>query len=250
MTSTMTSSGIATRSTTRRRFLSAEWRNLLMLNYVVPHRLLVPFVPAGTELDSFEGKAWVSLVAFQFLRTRVLGVTVPLHVNFEEVNLRFYVRRPMGREARRGVVFVQELVPRRAIAAVARTLYNEAYESAPMKSQVSGYPPYVRYSWCRDSSWDAVEGQATGEGWIPADGSQEALISDIHWGYTRQRDGGTVEYRVEHPRWLVWRAESVKVEADLARLYGRAFANELTTPASAFIAEGSQVTVSRPIRLS
>jgi uncharacterized protein YqjF (DUF2071 family) len=191
----------------------------------------------------------MSLVAFQFLRTRVLGVPVPFHVNFEEVNLRFYVRRPMGRESRRAVVFVRELVPRPAVAAVARTLYNEAYESAPMKSQVTGFPPHVRYSWSNGSGWDSVEGQATGDASAPEEGSHAAFITEHHWGYTRQRDGGTVEYRVEHPRWMVWRAVSVRVDADLERLYGRVIAQELTSPASAFIAEGSQVTVSRPVRL-
>lgn len=241
--------GTLARPGSRRRFLSAEWRNLLMLNYSVSPRLLTPFVPRGTELDLHAGRAWLSLVAFQFLRTRVLGVPVPLHVNFEEVNLRFYVRRQMGREARRAVVFVQELVPRPAIAVVARTLYNEAYESRPMKSQVSGHPPHVRYSWSTGSGWDSVEGQAIGEASTPEDGSHEAFITEQHWGYTKQRDGGTVEYRVEHPRWLVWRAQQVRVDANLERLYGQTFAEEMTEPVTAFIAEGSQVTVSRPARI-
>ena len=245
----MTSPGAVARPSTRRRFLSAEWRNLLMLNYVVPPSLLAPFVPRGTELDLHDGQAWLSLVAFQFLRTRVLGVPVPLHVNFEEVNLRFYVRRPMGREPRRAVVFVRELVPRPAIAAVARTLYNEAYESAPMKSQVTGQPPHVRYSWSTGAAWDSVEGQATGEAGLPEEGSHEAFITEHHWGYTKQRDGGTVEYRVEHPRWQVWRAEQVRVDANLERLYGRLIAGEMTAPVTAFVAEGSQVTVSRPVRI-
>lgn len=241
--------GTLARPASRRRFLSAEWRNLLMLNYAVSPRLLEPFVPAGTQLDYHDGRALLSLVAFQFLRTRVLGVPVPFHVNFEEVNLRFYVRRPMGREARRAVVFIRELVPRPAVAAVARTLYNESYEAAPMKSQITGHPPHVRYSWSTGNGWDSVEGQATGEAHLPEEGSRDAFVAEHHWGYTRQRDGGTVEYRVEHPRWMVWRAESVRVDADLERLYGRAIAAELKAPVSALVAEGSQVTVSRPVRL-
>jgi len=146
-------------------------------------------------------------------------------------------------------VFVRELVPRYAIAAVARTLYNEAYQSTPMKSQITGYPPHVRYSWYTGTRWDSVEGRATGEGWVPEPATLEGFISEHHWGYTRQRDGGTVEYRVEHPRWMIWRAEDVQVDADLERLYGRAFAAVMRAPASAFIADGSQVTVSRPVRL-
>jgi len=249
MDSPIGASGTLVRPQSRRRFLSAEWRNLLMLSYPVAASFLQPFVPAGTELDSFDGLTFISLVAFQFLRTRVLGVPVPLHVNFEEVNLRFYVRRPMGRDARRAVVFVRELVPRAAIAAVARTMYNEAYESTPMKSQITGSPPHVRYSWSTGTNWDSVEGQAVGESFLPEPTSLEGFLAEHYWGYTRQRDGGTVEYRVEHPRWMIWRAEDVRVNADLERLYGRAFASLMTNPASAFIAEGSQVTVSRPVRL-
>src|ERR1041385_5639833 len=92
----------------KKRFLTAEWTNILMLNYAVDPSLLEPLVPAGSALDMFEGKTYVSLVGFEFNRTRVLGFAVPFHQNFEEVNLRFYVRRGL----KRGVVFVRELVPR------------------------------------------------------------------------------------------------------------------------------------------
>src|SRR5262245_38215678 len=108
-----------------KRFLTAEWRDLIMANYEVDPSLLASRVPAGTKLDLHEGKCFVSIVGFMFLDTRVLGFLVPFHVNFEEVNLRFYVRREVGEETRRGVVFVKEIVPRFAIAAVARTLYGE-----------------------------------------------------------------------------------------------------------------------------
>src|SRR5512141_1748910 len=101
------------------RFLTAEWNNLLMLNYAVDASLLEPFVPAGTELDAFDGKTYLSLVGFEFNRTRVLGFAVPFHQNFEEVNLRFYVRRG----SKRGVVFIRELVPRYAVAAIARWVF-------------------------------------------------------------------------------------------------------------------------------
>ena len=233
----------------KREFLSAEWRYLAMLNYEVDPAILLPRLPRGTELDLWRGKAIVSVVGFMFLKTKILGIPVPLYQDFEEVNLRFYVRRPMGREARRAVVFVRELVPRAAIAAVARTLYNEAYESAPMKSQITGSRAHVRYSWFTGSAWDSVEGQAVGESILPEPTSLEGFLAEHYWGYTKQRDGGTVEYRVEHPRWNIWRAEGVRVDANLERLYGRAFASVMTRPVSAFIAEGSQVTVSRPVRL-
>ncbi len=74
-------------------FLTAEWRHLAMLNYEIDPVILRPFVPSGTELDSWNGKTYVSIVGFLFLKTRVRGLAIPFHQNFEEINLRFYVRR-------------------------------------------------------------------------------------------------------------------------------------------------------------
>src|SRR6266513_2477095 len=128
-----------------RRFLTAEWRSLAMLNYEVDRSVLARRVPPGTELDSWGGVVYVSVVGFLFLKTRVLGVPIPGHRNFEEVNLRFYVRRKADGEWRRGVVFVKEIVPRRAIAAVARGLYGENYVAMPMSHAIDGRR--VEYRW-------------------------------------------------------------------------------------------------------
>src|SRR4029077_18791713 len=127
-----------------RVFLTAEWQYLAMLNYEVDSGMLLPFVPAGTELDRWKGKVFASLVGFRFLKTKLLGfLPIPVHSNFEEVNLRFYVRRQAGSEVRRGVVFIRErgvfireLVPRRAISFVARTFYNEDYVALPMAHEI------------------------------------------------------------------------------------------------------------------
>jgi uncharacterized protein YqjF (DUF2071 family) len=86
-------------------FLTAEWRDLAMLNYEIDAAVLRPFVPAGTELDAWGGRTFVSVVGFRFLGTRVRGVPVPGHRDFEELNLRFYVRRVADDGPRRGVVF-------------------------------------------------------------------------------------------------------------------------------------------------
>src|SRR5579862_1976128 len=133
-----------------RPFLTAEWRHLVILNYEVPPSSLLDLVPSGTELDSFEGRAFLSLVGFLFEKTRVLGVPVPFHRRFEEVNLRFYVRRPGGEGDRRGVVFVKEIVPRRAVAFLARALYGENYVALPMSHRIEPEregPRSVAYCW-------------------------------------------------------------------------------------------------------
>ncbi|MBV9880531.1 MAG: DUF2071 domain-containing protein [Gemmatirosa sp.] len=239
----------------RRAFLQAEWRQLVMLNYDADPDLLRPLVPAGTALDVWHGRALVSIVGFRFLRTRVLGVPVPFHRDFDEVNLRFYVRREMpDGEVRRGVTFVRELVPRRAIALVARLAYDEPYRAVPMRSRTPppGTPGRVAYEWRlpRDSAWQHVAAASVGAATVPAAGDEAAFVTEHYWGYTRQRDGGTVEYEVAHPRWRVWAAESPELVADVASLYGPAFVATLgTPPASTFVADGSAVTVFQPRRL-
>ena len=239
----------------RARFLSAEWRYLLMLNFEVGREALLPLVPAGTELDLFEGRALFSIVGFRFLGARVMGVAVPGHVNFDEVNLRFYVRRRMeSGEIRRGVVFVRELVPRAAIAVMARVAYNEPYQACGMRSSVPAgvveNPGRVAYAWRTRAGWEEISATAEGAAAVPAEGTEGAFIAEHYWGYTRQRDGGTVEYRVAHPAWRVWSVGEAGCSRGVGGFYGGAFGEAITKgTCSAFLAEGSGVEVFRPERV-
>ena len=227
-----------------RPFLTAEWRHLVMLNFRVDAALLARYVPAGTVIDRHEGHCYASVVGFQFLHTRVLGVPVPFHRDFTELNLRFYVRRAVAGQARRGVVFIREVVPRRAIALIARAVYNEPYVSLPMRSAVNGV---VRHEWRLGGRWHGVAATPSANAGLPAPGSHEEFITDHEWGYAGQRDGSTLEYRVTHERWAVRQAVALDVNADFPALYGRALGAALGTPATAFVVEGSPVTVGRPL---
>jgi uncharacterized protein len=239
-------------------FLTAEWRHLVMLNYEVPPALLRPLVPAGTELDSWNGTALASMVGFRFLDTRVRGIAIPGHRDFDEVNLRFYVRR-RGEDGvwRRAVVFVRELVPRRAIALVARWCYNEPYTAVPMRHEVvmagaeDGEPGRAAYGWRVAGRWHRLEVATRGRPFEPDPASEAAFTAEHYWGYTVQRDGGAKEYRVEHPPWLVWEAEKARLDCEVGSVYGTGFAECLSpSPRSAFVARGSPVTVYRGRRLS
>jgi hypothetical protein len=237
-----------------RVFLCAEWRHLAMLNYEVDARLLLPFVPSGTEIDCWQGKVFVSLVGFRFLKTKVFGLaSIPLHANFDEVNLRFYVRRQEGNEVRRGVVFVREIVPRRAIAFVARTFYHENYVCMPMEHDIRPIAESnwkVEYRWRCDRNWAGISLETEGNAALPAEGSREQFITEHYWGYAAQPDGGCVEYRVEHPSWKVWRVRQSAFEGDAEKLYGKELAAALRgKPDSAFLAEGSAVSVMRGRKL-
>jgi uncharacterized protein YqjF (DUF2071 family) len=239
----------------RRSFLIAQWRYLVLLNYDVDPSILHALVPRGTELDLWNGRAIASVVGFHFLRTRVLGVPIPFHRDFEEVNLRFYVRHSArDGSVRRGVVFVRELVPRSSVALLARLAYNEPYLAVPMRSTTpaapSEMPGRVSYGWRTGARWQELAATAEGASALPPTDSEAAFITEHYWGYTRQRDGGTMEYEVAHPRWRIWEATDARLDADVPRLYGSSFARPLAArPVSAFIAEGSEVTVYRPRRI-
>jgi len=219
-----------------------------MLNYEVAPDLLREHVPPGTQLDSFEGKTYVSLVGFRFCRTQLLGIIpIPFHCNFDEVNLRFYVRRKEGDEIRRGVVFIAEVVPRWAIAATARAFYNENYKSHAMKHHLETTESYktAEYHWRVEGRWCKLSAQAQGAPSHPAEGSVEQFITEHYWGYSVQRPGGCLEYHVAHPPWQVWSAATAEFEGDAIALYGAALGSVLQRrPDSAFIADGSPVTVS------
>ncbi len=228
-------------------FLTANWRYLAMLNYAIDPRILAPLVPSGTEIDYENGETFVSIVGFLFLDTRLLGLPIPLHRDFEEVNLRFYVRKKSADTWRRGVVFVLELVPRRAIALVARAFYGEHYLALPMKHDIEHVDGRVKveYSWRRGTKWESLKMTAQGEPQsIPA-GSHAEFITEHYWGYTSVR-AGCSEYRVQHARWKVWNADTFELHAKIATLCGEQFAETLSQPPrSAFIAEGSPITVER-----
>jgi uncharacterized protein YqjF (DUF2071 family) len=234
-------------------FLTANWRYLAMLNYVVDPALIQRLIPDGTEIDYENAETFVSVVGFLFLDTRLLGFPIPLHRDFEEVNLRFYVRRRWADTWRRGVVFVRELVPRRAIALVARTFYGEQYFALPMKHHIEHVDGrlIVEYSWRRGRKWEWLRMSASGEPQSNPIGSHAEFITEHYWGYTCVRDGCS-EYRVEHPRWKIWNVASFELNADVAALYGEQFHATLSQPPrSAFVADGSPITVrKREILLS
>jgi uncharacterized protein YqjF (DUF2071 family) len=237
-------------------FLTAHWSALLMLSWEVPRDALLPFVPRGTELDDVDGAVHASMVGFRFERTRLRGIPVPLHGNFDEVNLRFYVRRRVEGNWRRAAVFISEIVPMPAIAWTAKLLYNEKYQWCRMRHAVdlgaaaSGGAGQVRFEWRHRGRWHHLAATTTGMPTTPAEGSLDRFISEHYYGYSSQRDGGTVEYAVVHPMWRVWSVADWSFSADVASLYGDAFAAPLSeAPVSAFVAEGSHVAVHAGVRI-
>jgi uncharacterized protein len=211
------------------------------------------YVPRGTELDFFDGKTFVSLVGFRFLRTKLLGfLPLPFHTNFDEVNLRFYVRRRMANLDRRGVVFIREIVPKRAVALLARLAFGENYSRYPMRHRVTmnEADKTAEFQWQLNRKWCRLYAGTSGEAARPKEGSLEQFITEHYWGYSKQRDGGCLEYHVSHRPWRVRAAMRAGFEGDGESLYGSALGGVLRKePDSAFIAEGSPVLVSTGSRI-
>jgi hypothetical protein len=205
-----------------------------------------PYIPKGTELDLWDGKGIVSLVAFQFLNTRVLGLPIPFHRNFEEVNLRFYVKRMDQGELKRGVVFIKELVPRRALAAVANIVYGESYVCVPMSHAIEshGDTRTVSYGWESGIITNRVSAELTGSPHPLQPASEAEFILEHYWGYVKRSESKTSEYHVTHPAWRYWEEAQVRMEVDIASTYGPEWGEALNGDRySAFVAEGSAVSV-------
>ncbi len=227
-------------------FLKAEWRKLAMANYAIDPDILKKYVPAKTELDLWNDTCYVSLIGFMFLNTKMLGFKIPFHINFEEVNLRFYVRYKDGTQWKRGVVFVKEIVPKHAITWVANTLYKEHYDTMRMKHTWTETDDSrtFEYNWRCKNQWQTFK-VTTEKDLVPiTEGSEAEFITEHYWGYSRKNDHKTVEYEVTHPKWQQYLVKDCAVDVDFGLVYGLdfEFLNDLQ-PQSVFLAEGSEITV-------
>ncbi len=227
-------------------FLKAEWRKLLMANYIVDPALLLPYLPYKTELDLWNGSCYLSLVGFMFLNTKIKGIKVPFHTNFEEVNLRFYVRYKDKDGWKRGTVFIKEIVPKPALTFVANMIYGEHYETLPMSHRwkTDGEILTVEYSWKKKDKWNSMKVNSSLTQTDIVSGSIEVFITEHYWGYTKISEQVTSEYGVEHPVWQVYGIKDYFIDVDFGINYGPQFGFlHNKNPDSVLLAEGSEIIV-------
>ncbi|WP_316636386.1 DUF2071 domain-containing protein [uncultured Flavobacterium sp.] len=227
-------------------FLKAEWRNLALFNYEVDPKILEKYVPAGTEIDIWNNKCYVSLVGFMFKNTKILGLKVPFHINFEEVNLRFYVKRFENGEWKRGVVFIKEIVPKKAITFIANTLYQEHYETQKMKHEIieNENTNIFIYQLKNDKKWNTIRLETKNVLTEIEVDSEAEFITEHYFGYTKIDEETTFEYEVMHPRWEQLEVLNHNIEIDFKKTYGSDFGFLQTQkPTSVFLAKGSKITV-------
>jgi uncharacterized protein YqjF (DUF2071 family) len=229
----------------KRTFLDAQWRKLVMINYAVDSEILKPYLPFNTELDIWEGICYVSLIGFMFVDTKMLKLRIPFHVNFEEINLRFYVKHKATEGYKRGVVFIKEIVPRPALSIVANLLYNENYETLKTRHEWTekGDTLTVQYGW-KKGEWNTITTVTNKTPVDIAPDSEEEFITEHFWGYTKISDTVTSEYEVAHPRWQIYPVISYDVSVDFKKVYGTNFAFlQGQEPVSVYLAEGSEIIV-------
>ena len=227
-------------------FLTAEWNNLAMINYVINPKILEKYVPVGTELDFFEGKCYVSFIGFLFENVKVLGLKIPFHSDFEEVNLRFYVRRFENGVWKRGAVFISEIVPKFSISFVANTFYNEHYETFPMKHRlkVNDNSREFIYQWKVKNNWNTINIQTKKNPIAIEVGSESEFITEHYFGYNKVSETETIEYEVKHPRWQQYEVIKNSSSINFEDFYGEEFAfiKDLE-PTSVFLAVGSKISI-------
>ena len=227
-------------------FLTAEWRKLIMANYEIDPSILKPYLPAFTELDFFEGKTYVSLVGFLFDEVKLLGLPIPFHRTFEEVNLRFYVRYKEHGAWKRGTVFISEIVPKPAITFVANTVYKEHYSTMPMRHEwlQKEKQLHISYDWKLKKDWQHLSVIAHAEPREIPIGHFNEFITEHYWGYNKISASKTTEYEVRHPRWQDYEVTEYKIQADFEKLYGNDFAFlSNAEPNNVLLAEGSAISV-------
>ncbi|WP_371258444.1 YqjF family protein [Flavobacterium sp. Root420] len=234
-------------------FLKAEWENLALFNYEVDAKILEKYIPSGTEIDLWNNKCYVSLVGFMFKNTKVLGLKVPFHINFEEVNLRFYVKRFENGEWKRGVVFIKEIVPKKAISFIANTLYQENYETQKMRHEIieNENTNIFIYQWKNKENWNSIQLETEKIPTPIAIDSEAEFITEHYFGYTKINEEVTFEYEVQHPRWEQFEVLSYNIDIDFRETYGRDFEFlQIQNPISVFLAKGSAIEVKNKRKLA
>lgn len=233
-------------------FLTAQWNNLVLVNYSINPEILNPYVPKGTELDFYNNTCYISLVGFLFNNTKLLGLPIPFHTNFEEVNLRFYVKRKEGNEWKRGVVFIKELVPKPALTFIANTVYKEHYQSVAMKHEIKEMNTSLlfNYSWKMNNQWQNISIETVKGLTLILPNTEADFICEHYFGYTKHKNT-TFEYEVKHPSWKQLKVIDYNIEVDFKLNYGSDF-DFLNTqkPISVILAKGSKISVENKIKIT
>lgn len=233
--------------------LTCEWRKLAFANYIVPTEVVEKHLPPHTKIDFYNGNCFLSLVGFQFKNVKVAGAKMPFHTDFEEINLRFYVRRFDGQQWRKGTVFISEIVGKPALSVLANSVFNENYQTLPTRQEVTETTGEIQagYSLFYDNHWHHLKVHCGTLASPVAENSESEFIIHRLWGYGTHNHQETNEYKILHPAWPTYEVREYSVDVDFAKVFGPEFSMLTSaTPHSVILAEGSSVTVEDTNRIS
>lgn len=228
--------------------LTCKWKKLAFANYIVPPEVVEKHLPPFTEIDYFNENCFVSLVGFQFKDVEIAGIKVPFHTDFEEINLRFYVKRFDGENWRKGTVFLSEIADKVALSTLANSLLRENYKTLPTKQEVRKQANEWKagYFWQFNSTWQYIKVTADATPLPTKKGSETEFIIHRLWGYGKHNEEVTNEYNISHPRWNTYKIKDYSVNVDFAKIFGPEFSIlGAATPHSVILAEGSSISVKR-----
>jgi len=234
-------------------FLVADWQKLIFVNYEVDPSILLPYLPKGLELDGYKGKYYISFVTMRFNNTRVLGIPFPFHTRFEEVNLRFYVKRKLlDNSWRKGVIFISEIVPKPMITWIAKALYNESYQTLKLDHRwdIQRNTQTINYNIFKQGHKNSISIKTNHNNEMIAHNSLKKFIIERYFGYTSNRKNRVIEYEVIHTPWKTSDIHNQDININFEQLYGKTFSFLNTQPPeSIYFTEGSKTTVGNKIVL-
>ena len=228
-------------------FLTARWENLAIITYKIHPASLSIYIPPGLAADTINGDAFVSIVAFDFNDIKIKSLRIPFHVNFPEINLRFYVKD----ENRNGVVFISEFVDKYFVPFVANSVYNENYKRIRMKKVMKILDGddviHLNYNMNMKGREFNLNMKAKQESFIPGENTIEHFIKEHEWGFGKSRRGKLLSYKVVHPVWEVCPVTHFSHNFDFGLIYGNKW--EMLNdekPFNVMFAKGSEVKVFSP----
>ena len=243
-------------STPGKKLITAKFSELVAVNFQIDPKILEPRVPRGLELDFFHDETYVSLVAMMLRDVRVWGIPIHIATGVEKFNLRFYVRRRLGDEIRRGSCFIKDYVSSGSAAWILGSLYKSDFHKMKMKHDNSGFDgladsvPSADYSWKVNDNWNRLRVKGLNRIQNTGRDTKHGFFLDHDYEYA-QRKGKTLEYSSSRPKWTIWNAAQASFQCDVKQLFGLEFAKALgRRPASVFLSRGSDVTTYRPATIN
>jgi len=207
-----------TQSPVTRPVMRQGWRDLTYVHWPYDPSVVQERLPSGLKVDTFDGRAWVGLVAFHMQRIRIPGMpAVPYLGTFPETNVRTYVRGPDGTP---GVWFDSLDVTRLLPVLVARGSYRLPYMWSKMaihrRSREVGYTTRRRWPGPRGASSELVV--ARDERILHPEPLEHFLTA--RWGLFTQLRSRLAYAPVEHPAWPLERARIVRLDDQLVEAAG------------------------------